>query len=59
MGAGIQRWWRRTFQEEVARHNSTLPIVNRVIGAVDEDGIEIRIRVYTMKPMYYGTFKIV
>jgi hypothetical protein len=63
MGAGVQRWWRRTFQEEVARHESTLPIVHHVMdprltNAITEDGIEIRVRLYTTKPMWYGTFYI-
>jgi hypothetical protein len=63
MGAGAQRWWRPTFAEECAKHDASREIADDILDhgpvrCVDEDGIEFTARLYTRRPMWYGTFKI-
>lgn len=39
---------------------SRKPLIDHgLVRCVDEDGIECRLRLYTTKPMWYGTFKLV
>ncbi len=61
MGAGVQRWWRGSYFEECEKFHATRSVVptgHGLVRCVDEDGIECRLRLYTYRPMYYGTFKI-
>ena len=53
------RWW-RDYETECAEWDAAFRHVSdpQSIRALTEDGIEVRVRLYTTQPMYFGTIEI-
>lgn len=58
MGAGIQRWW-RDYAQETAQFEEGLAAKDpRLVSAITDCGIHVRLVLWTTQPMYYATIRL-